>query len=35
MATIVFVIPDQCTLLDLAGPVQVLTEDCAYPLSQY
>jgi transcriptional regulator GlxA family with amidase domain len=26
MATIVFVIPDQCTLLDLAGPVQVFEE---------
>ncbi|MGI4865206.1 MAG: GlxA family transcriptional regulator [Janthinobacterium lividum] len=26
MATIVFVIPDQCMLLDLAGPVQVFEE---------
>jgi transcriptional regulator GlxA family with amidase domain len=26
MATIVFVIPDRCTLLDLAGPVQVFEE---------
>lgn len=26
MATIVFVLPDQCTLLDLAGPVQVFEE---------
>lgn len=26
MATIVFVIPDQCTLLDVAGPVQVFEE---------
>lgn len=26
MPTIVFVIPDQCTLLDLAGPVQVFEE---------
>jgi transcriptional regulator GlxA family with amidase domain len=29
MPTIVFVIPDQCTLLDLAGPVQVFEEACA------
>lgn len=29
MPTIACVIPDQCTLLDLAGPVQVFEEACA------